>query len=117
MIAAGLAILVLLQYRTLPKLTPLPAAYWSFDHFLKDFTAAVQLTAEDYLLAASLIIVFGLLLVLEWRRLSLTRLLVWVFATEKRTWLALMILTAAWVRFYWSAGSSRWVGDATAHLA
>ncbi len=117
MLAAGLVILLLLQYRTLPKLTPLPAAYWNFDHFLKDFTATVRLTAEDYLLAASLVIVFGFLLVLEWRRLSLTRLLVWVFATENRTWLALMILTATWIRFYWVEGSGRWIGDSTAHLA
>jgi hypothetical protein len=112
-----LAVLLLLQYRTLPVLSQLAASYASIALFVVDFEEAVQLTAEDILWLALLSAGSILLVILEWRRMSFTRLLIWVFASERRTWTGLVLLSATWVRFYWAPGEGRWVGDATAHMA
>ena len=85
--------------------------------FKVDFTVAVQLDGEDVLWLALLSAGSVLLVTLEWTRMSLTKLLLWVFASDRRTWTALIILAATWIRFYWAPGDGRWVGDATAHMA
>ena len=114
---AGVVILLILQYRTLPKLSVLPASFSSFQLFRNYLILEVPFNGEDLLLLALFAFSFVLLIFLEWRRRSLTRLLRWIFATELRTWIALMILAATWVRYYWAPGEGRWVGDSTAHLA
>ena len=117
LVFAGLVILLILQYRTLPKLSALAASYSSFALFRQDFVQTVQIHGEDLLWLALLIICCLLFIVLEWWRKSVTRLLLWTFSSDRRTWTALLVLTAGWIRFYWAPGEGRWVGDATAHLA
>ncbi len=116
-IAVGVASLLLLQFRTLPKLSALAASYSSFALFKGDFDREIQTNSEDLLWLACLLICVVTMVLLEWRLMSLTKLLRWIFATERRTWVAIMMLAAMWVRYYWAPGEGRWVGDSTAHLA
>ena len=116
-IAVGVASLLLLQFRTLPKLSALAASYSSFALFKGGFDRQIQTNSEDLLWLACLFICVVTMVLLEWRLMSLTKLLRWIFATERRTWIAIMMLAAMWVRYYWAPGEGRWVGDSTAHLA
>ena len=116
-IVVGAASLLLLQFRTLPKLSALAASYSSFALFKNDFEQEIQTSGEDLLWIACLFICLATMALLELRRMSLTKLLRWIFASERRTWSALIILSTTWIRFYWAPGEGRWVGDATAHLA
>ena len=117
LMALALTLLLLLQYRTLPKLSALAASYSSFALFKDDFEHEIQISGEDLVWFACLFICLATMVLLEWRWMRLTKLLRWIFSSERRTWLALIILSATWVRFYWAPGEGRWVGDAAAHLA
>ena len=117
LLAAGTASLLVLQYRTLPKFSMLPAVFPSFDQFRIRVAEVVHLTGEDLLWFALPMLCFAALMVREWQQSSVTKLLHWVFVSNRRTWIGLLVLTAVWVRFYWALGEGRWVGDAGAHIA
>ena len=117
LIALALTLLLLLQYRTLPKLSALAASYSALRFSRTTLSRRFRSMARISYGSLAFFICLATMVLLEWRWMSLTKLLRWIFATERRTWIAIMMLAAMWVRYYWALGEGRWVGDSTAHLA
>lgn len=107
-----------LQYFTISKFSALDSAgYISLGHFLDNGLEKIELDALDAVLGFAAVGVLLTLVALEigWRRLTI--LLGWICASELRTRLAVVLVGAVSVRYYFAVGGMYWGGDASAHLS
>ena len=111
-------LLVFFQYTTLDRFRVLKPAvrYVVSADILDHIQSEVMLTVWDAMGFALIVSLFLLGVVLEIWKQRLTLLMRWVFAGERRTIVALMMLSLVCVRFYFAKGDLNWAGDGSSHI-
>lgn len=101
------------QYTTLEKFNVLKPAvrYDTFRDFVLTVRYSVPLGWEDAIVAALIALLFLLFVILEVERGRVSLFLDPLFQSERRTRIALGVLSLVLVRFYFARGELSWAGD------
>jgi len=111
-------LLLYFQYTTLDKFRVLKPAvrYVISSDVLNYIQSQVLLTMWDAIVLGSIVSFFLCGVGLEIWRGRLTHLMRWVFVRERRTVVALVLVSVVCVRFYFANGVLNWAGDGSSHM-
>ena len=112
------ALLLYFQYTTLVKFSVLKPAvrYVISDEILEYIQSQVALNVWDVIVFGTIASLFVLGVVLEVWKGRLTQMMRWVFVFERRTIVALLLLSLVCVRYYFATGVLNWAGDGSSHI-
>ena len=118
LLAVLVGLLFYFQYTTLEKFNVLKPAirYDTFRDFVLTVQHSVPLGWGDAIVAALIVLLFLLLVILEVGRGRVSLFLDHLFQSERRTRIALGMLSLVLVRFYFARGELSWAGDTSAHV-
>lgn len=118
LLGAFVALLLYFQYTTLVKFSVLKPAvrYVISDETLAYIQSQVALNMWDAIVFGAIVSLFVLGVVLEVWKARLTQTMRWVFAFERRTIVALLLLSLVCVRYYFATGVLNWAGDGSSHI-
>jgi hypothetical protein len=118
-LAALGALLIAFQYTTLSKFGVIAPGrrFRDLDALMAEIARKVDLTVYDHLLALLILLLFVGLALSHILKGSLTGLVKWCLASDRRAILALTVITSISVRFYFSSGEITWGADSAPHRA